>query len=143
MVSHFHKSDAEFCGKVPLHQTNLIQPHGYLLIVEQPGFGIAQASENAEALLQKDIREVVNSSLKDYLDPHTIGKLEERFRHPVSGRIPFLLSFPDGLHLATVKLQESFLVLELEKESRRTQADDSFINIYQDLKYIMTAIEEA
>ena len=58
MVSHFHKSDAEFCGKVPLHQTNLIQPHGYLLIVEQPGFGIAQASENAEALLQKDIREI-------------------------------------------------------------------------------------
>ena len=54
----------------------------------------------------------------------------------------FLLSFPGGLHLATVKLQESFLVLEVEKESRRTQADDSFINIYQDLKYIMTAIEE-
>ena len=24
--------EAEFCGKVPLNQTNLIQPHGVLLI---------------------------------------------------------------------------------------------------------------
>ena len=28
-------NDAAFCGKVPLHQTNLIQPHGFLLVADK------------------------------------------------------------------------------------------------------------
>lgn len=49
-MSKIRNFDAEFCGKVPLHQTNLIQPHGVLLVVEKGNLTILQGSENADAI---------------------------------------------------------------------------------------------
>ncbi|CAN5721965.1 hypothetical protein BH24BAC1_BH24BAC1_32360 [soil metagenome] len=38
--------DSEFCGSLPLHFVNLIQPHGVLLVVDKAQNQVKQVSEN-------------------------------------------------------------------------------------------------
>lgn len=135
-------SEAEFCGRVPLNQTNLVQPHGYLLIIDQKNLRILQVSENVEELFQKPFKEILNDTLADYLPDEQIQLLRDRFRTGVSGRIPFLFSFNGASYLTTVKLQDSCFVLELEKNPPGLQKEDTYLSIYQELKFVMAAIDE-
>ncbi|MGZ3860287.1 MAG: GAF domain-containing protein [Flavisolibacter sp.] len=135
--------NADFCGKVPLHQTNLVQPHGYLLVIDRTHFQILQLSENTEELLGKPSRELVNTPLQDYLPDSQVQKIKERLETGVAGRLPFLFRFSNGDHLTTVKIQQDYFIMEVEKHSRSAQENDSFIRVYEDLKYLMAAIEEA
>lgn len=137
------KKNAEFCGAVPLHQTNLIQPHGVLLIAEKKDLRITQVSENAIDILEKPAREIVNTFLHDYILPQHTSKLKERMNSGVSGRLPFLLDFHSGRHLAVIKPQDGHVIIEIEKQGRPANAEDSFIAVYQDIKYAMAAIEQA
>ena len=103
--------EAEFCGKVPLHQTNLIQPHGVLLIIDKKDFRILQASENAETIFNVDAKELVTQSLLRFISKEQGEKLHERFAKQVEGKLPFNLQFPGGQHLALVQAAEQYLVM--------------------------------
>lgn len=138
-----NKNDAEFCGKVPLNQTNLVQPHGYLLVLDAQSLQLVQAGENASALFGRPVRELVTTTLHELLPAGETDKLQERFSLPVNGRLPFLINFPDGPHLAVVKQQPPFLIMEVEGAAETGSATDSFISVYLDLRYVMSAIEEA
>ena len=133
--------EAEFCGKVPLHQTNLIQPHGVLLIIDKKDFRILQASENAEPIFKVDAKELVTQSLLRFISKEQGEKLHERFAKQVDGKLPFNLQFPGGQHLALVQAAEQYLVMEIEKESRSIASSESFLSIYEELKFAMTAVE--
>ena len=57
--------DSDFCGKLPLHQTNLIQSHGILLIIDPNSGEILQASENTEDVFGYPAREIAGKTLGD------------------------------------------------------------------------------
>lgn len=135
--------EAEFCGRVPLNQTNLIQPHGVLLIVDSGDFRIIQLSENASDIFGMDFKEVVSKCLFDFIDKSQIEKFKERFQAKNTGKLPFTLLFPTGDYLASVQSSDHLLVIEIEKEKRSVTNTDSFLDIYQELKYAMTAVEAA
>jgi two-component system, chemotaxis family, sensor kinase Cph1 len=139
----FHnKTDAEFCGKVPLHQTNLIQPHGYLLVIDIKDFTILQVSENVEELLGKPAEELINTSLEGYITQSDLDSVRHRFTYSGGEGIPFIFSFHSGERLAVIKFHESYFILEVDREIRSLQKATSFIPIYQELKFIMAAIEK-
>ena len=71
--------DAEFCGKVSLHQTNLVQPHGVLLIVDKKDLNILQVSENIVEILDKPASAVAGTALSAYIAPEETKLLHERF----------------------------------------------------------------
>src|SRR6476646_10539209 len=135
--------DAEFCGKVPLHQTNLIQPHGVLLIVSKGDLKILQISENIRTVLDKPAAEIVNTFLSNYILPEEISMLQNRFATPVEGKLPLTFTFSShGVlkkFLALVQTQPSYFIIEMEPETE--EAADSFIKVYQDLKFVIAAIE--
>lgn len=135
--------EAEFCGKVPLNQTNMIQPHGVLLIVDSASFKIIQLSENAGEIFGIDFKEVISKSLFDFLDKSQAEKFKERFQSKPVGKLPYILSFVTGDYLASVETPDQLLIIEIEKEKRSDTNTDSFLNIYQELKYAMTAVEAA
>ena len=143
MLNVINRNETEFCGKVPLHQTNLLQPHGYLLIVEKETFRILQAGENITPLCNLPAQQLVNTSLSEYIPAEEMEKIRSRFSRQVSGSLPFFLPFPSGVYLATIKAQDAYFVFEIEKDSRPASGRDLFIDIYQDLKYVMAAIDEA
>jgi light-regulated signal transduction histidine kinase (bacteriophytochrome) len=136
--------DAEFCGKVPLHQTNMIQPHGVLLIVAKENLNILQVSENINAILEKPASEVAGMPLSDYIPAEQTKLLQDRFAQPIEGKIPITFSFTaHGVlkkFLALVQAQPDYYILEIEASSGGT-AEDSFISVYQELKFVIAAIE--
>ena len=136
------KNDAEFCGKVPLHQTNQVQPHGYLLIIDRDSLQILQASENVTALLGVSGKEAVQTLMNKYLPQNQLEQIKESFKNGVQSRLPFLLDFNTGSRLSTVKAQANYFVMEVEREDIVDNKQKSFLSVYQDIKYVMAAIEQ-
>jgi light-regulated signal transduction histidine kinase (bacteriophytochrome) len=133
--------DAEFCGKVPLHQTNLIQPHGVLLVVKKDDLTVLQGSENADAVFGKPVTEIVSATLDSILSKDDITSLQSRFRDGVTGKLPFSFSVGASRFLSLVEQYEQYYLLEIEKEPLKNGNETSFVSVFQDVKLGMTAIE--
>ena len=134
--------DSGFCGKVPLHQTNMIQPHGALMIVEKANLQVLQVSENISSLLHKPAADLVQSFLHEHIPPEQTAQLRQRFSLIIQGKIPFSFTMGPDKKMYPVMVQEvdGALVIEIE-----TFADPSEINtftdVYQELKFVIAAME--
>lgn len=133
--------DSEFCGKVPLHQTNLIQPHGILLVVKRDDLAVLQASENADAVFQKSAQELTQENLSSFLSHTDIERLASLFDGNRSGRLPFVFSIHGVPFLSIVEEQDSLLILEIDKKPHTETEQTSFTSVYQDIKLAVSAIE--
>ncbi|HEY1022628.1 MAG TPA: hypothetical protein VGE06_09980, partial [Flavisolibacter sp.] len=133
--------DAEFCGKVPLHQTNLIQPHGVLLIVKSDDFSILQVSENCDAVFGLSAPDMVKENLSSFITKKEMAQLARLKENASLGRLPFQLTVGERIFLASLDQQDAFLILEVEKEPHAQDSHLSFVNIYQEVKHTMAAIE--
>ena len=132
--------DETFCGKVALNKTNLIQPHGYLLIISRADFSILQVSENTSELLKRPLKEIPGSLLEEYLSPSQLNLLKENMQGNYNRSIPFLIDFPLGNLLSMVKLQSDYFLMEAHKGQAREE-QDPFFRVFQDLKIFTAAIE--
>jgi two-component system, chemotaxis family, sensor kinase Cph1 len=133
------KNDAEFCGRVPLHQTNLLQPHGILLVLDRE-FRVIQCGENVSDLLGAAAREVVGQLLSQFLIPGELEKLAMPLLQN-SSSVPVLLSFHGGQRLSIVKHDPSCYIIEVENKVHSANEENAFIHIYEHLKRAMAAIE--
>jgi chemotaxis family two-component system sensor kinase Cph1 len=59
--------DLTNCDKEPIHLPGGIQPHGVLLVLQEPALTIRQVSENAEALLGVPARSLLGTGLETLL----------------------------------------------------------------------------
>ena len=59
--------DITNCDREPIHIPGAIQPHGVLLMLQEPDLIIAQASENASTLFRRDVLELVAMPLSSAL----------------------------------------------------------------------------
>jgi chemotaxis family two-component system sensor kinase Cph1 len=132
-------ADADFCGKVPLHQTNLLQPHGYVLITDER-FRIVQAGENIEPLLRVSTEEAVGRELAAFVGLDSLNALRERVV-PGAEKLPFVLHFPAGPFLAQVKQQGVLVIFEVES-APVSQSADTFLSVFQLVKQVMAALEQ-
>lgn len=144
-MSSVRNYDSEFCGRVPLHQTNLIQPHGVLMVVQKDDLRILQVSENISDLLRRPAAEVVNTPLTQHFKTERGEGLAEKFAAAGAGRLPISLTLAGGPaekgFLALVQAQKEYLLVEIEKEGT-DGLGDSFVQVYGELKSMMAAIEQ-
>lgn len=131
--------DEEFCGKVPLNQTNAIQPHGALIIVQASDLKILQVSENVNEFFGIAPVELVKHQLSDFISKDQSDKLTERFGAQIVGKIPFVLTINNKEFIAIIQQQDGLLIMELEPVAK----DSSFIHLFEDLKFAGAAIEAA
>lgn len=132
----------EFCGSVPLHNVNLIQSYGYLLVIDARNRTIVQVSENVEELFRKPLRELVNTLFDDYLEVSSLQQLKEIINSGLKQRVPFSISFKnEGAMQAILHVQDDYLIFEIEKAS--SQHERYFTNVFQELKYSIALIEQA
>ncbi len=134
--------DAEFCGKVPLHQTNMIQPHGVLLVVDAQTLQILQVSENIEEYINIAPAEIVNTSLQQHLQEGQLAALQERLQQPATHKAPVVISINKKDFLALLLHQDGYVIIELELLNNDA-AQNSFIDIYAAVKSAIAAIDEA
>lgn len=77
----FGEADLSNCEREQIHLAGSVQPHGALLVVEEPGLNIVQASANAAALLKLECAPV-GATLSDLS-----AELEQRVRMHLDGRL--------------------------------------------------------
>jgi chemotaxis family two-component system sensor kinase Cph1 len=136
--------DSDFCGSLPLHHINSIQDYGYLLIVDK-NLNIIQLSENVAQLTGKLTDELINNPLADFIRQQDLLKIEELLQKGLAKRVPLYLQFREGkgtnLFLALLHVEADYIIIELEKQEENQNR--SFADVYQEIKYISTAIDQA
>lgn len=134
--------DSEFCGRVPIHLTNLIQPYGVLLAVETARFTVIQASENASSIFRAPVETIIDKELSTIIGKESFSALYEKLSGE-SKKIPAIWSINGQQYLVLVHNKESQLLIEIELDPVSLSKRDTFIEVYQELKYAMLAIESA
>ncbi|GAA4733000.1 GAF domain-containing protein [Flavisolibacter ginsenosidimutans] len=134
--------DAEFCGRVPLNQTNLIQPHGVLLVVNAADNSILQASENAEEIFGFSARDMISKKLTDFPFSSAYENLLRQLNENPSDNILARLQFESGPHITKLHRKGAFVILEIEKQKNGVQ-EPSSISPYEHVKTFMAAVEAA
>jgi two-component system, chemotaxis family, sensor kinase Cph1 len=136
------KNEAEVCGRVPLHQTNQIQPHGAVLVVKTDDLTILQASENSESFTGVPVEKLVETSLGQYISSSQLIALQVRLKSAAMDKVPLVLTINNVDVLALFQPQQPYVIIELE--SLQKSADqDSFVDIYQEVKYVMAELDGA
>jgi light-regulated signal transduction histidine kinase (bacteriophytochrome) len=140
-MSNIKNPDASFCGKVPLHQTNSIQPHGVLLVVKKEDLTILQCSENAGDVFQLPFTELVNQPVTSFLTEEDRVKLSGVITGSPTGKLPFHFRVKDKRFLAIIDPYPLYFVFEIEREPLTENESSSFTSIYQQVKLSIAAIE--
>ena len=136
---NYKNYDSEFCGSLPLHQINLIQPYGYLLVLEKDTLKVVQASENVSAIFGLPVEETIGSAISTYLQEDEVKSLSDRFQTGIRDKIPLSMTFDLKEYIALVHSKGDYLIVELEQAGQKS----SFLQVQQQLKFVMAEINLA
>ncbi|MHA4844493.1 GAF domain-containing protein [Flavitalea antarctica] len=135
------KYDSAFCGSLPIHLINVIQPYGAVLIFASDTLNILQASVNIDKVSGVEAEKMINSPLSDYVSAPQISMLKERSADSMTGKTPFVLRIGESNFLAILHNTGAYYILEINFDSTRELGSYSFIDVYQELKAAISAIE--
>ncbi|HXD79855.1 MAG TPA: GAF domain-containing protein [Puia sp.] len=135
--------DSEFCGKVPIHLINTIQPYGVLLVLSRPGLEIIQVSENAAAIFGRAAPDLVRTPVGRYLDVPTNDALFAVSSGKSADKIPQVWQVGGQRYFALIHIKDDQILVELEARPYKTDEQQSFISVYQQIRYSMSLIEKA
>ncbi|GAB4092158.1 GAF domain-containing protein [Flaviaesturariibacter terrae] len=130
--------DSEFCGRVPLNQTNLVQPHGVLLVVAREGWRVLQCSENTLDQFGIAAADFAGTLLSDHISDEQLARLSERMSSVPEGKFPIQVSINGRSFLLVVEPVDGYVLMEAEQ---LRDVEPSFVDVYERLKYVMAAIE--
>lgn len=137
--------DLTNCDREPIHIPGQIQPHGVLLVLQEPGLNIIQVSSNTQDVMGCQPEDLLGKPLSHLLDERQIQQigqcLTEDFEsiNPLNLAIKHLnrsLDF-DGI----VHRWDGVLLLELEPKDTTEKPD--FFDFYHQVKEPITRIQKA
>jgi light-regulated signal transduction histidine kinase (bacteriophytochrome) len=139
--------DSEFCGSLPLHLVNLIQPHGLLLVLDKMEFRIIQVSQNVGPYFSVAPEALLELPLSAFIPAEQFADIQAKFSdNPGQEKIPFSLTFSIGgkevSFTALVHPKEAYILIELE-ENTIPAKEHSFIRLYQQIKYSTSLLKQA
>ncbi|MCC3426103.1 MAG: GAF domain-containing protein [Microcoleus sp. PH2017_01_SCD_O_A] len=137
--------DLTNCDREPIQIPGLIQPHGVLLVLQEPDLKIVQVSNNALALLGQQPQDLLGKPLLNLLAPQQINAI----RQCLSEDFEYVNPLDISLKAKTKLLQfdgivhrcNTIIFLELEPKKKRPKTD--FFHFYQRLKGTITKIQKA
>lgn len=133
--------DEVFCGKLPLHNINLIQPHGYLLIVEKASSTIVQVSENCGDLFNEGFEKMPGTLLQQWIQT-PVSNIFDKFGSGTENKLPFYIDLLNNgkaqTLLSLIHFKPAYVLIELFL----TVPDrNSFVDVFQTLKHSIAEIE--
>jgi two-component system, chemotaxis family, sensor kinase Cph1 len=122
---HKKNYDSEFCGNLPLHLVNLVQPYGVLVILDHD-LNIVQVSENADKIFSRKPAAIVETRLDEYLPASQVEALRARIAEGITGKVQFNLTFSvEGVKNqfgVLVHHKPDYLILEIENRPKAEQS---------------------
>lgn len=141
MPQNLPNYDATFCGKLPLHQTNLIQPHGFLFVLDADSFDILQISDNVQELLSKEPAVLVGTAFKKVVDENSFVQLQQVTRQATGAKQPIRLNLASGDAFipcsGLVHEKGGLLLVEVLNPLLADGKGRSFLDAYQDIRTLM------
>jgi light-regulated signal transduction histidine kinase (bacteriophytochrome) len=134
--------DATFCGRIPLHQTNLIQPQGVLLVIDEQNWTVIQASANATDILNCSIENILNISVEEIFDAVTVANIKlNKGSYNFSNPVELTLKNTTGTSFFSV-VHEKYdcLLIEIEIPDYTSSTQSSFNHFFGQVQNIMSAI---
>jgi chemotaxis family two-component system sensor kinase Cph1 len=135
--------DSDFCGGLPIHLSNLIQPYGVLLVIDKDNHSIIQVSENTNEAFARPAEEIVGSPLASLIDDTSYNNLLEKLRGTLTDKVPALWTVNGRPYITHVHRKVHFILAEVDLHGLQQGKQGSFIDVYRELKVVMTAIEGA
>ena len=137
--------DLADCKHETIHIPGLIQPHGVLLVLQEPDFTIIQISSNTLDLINISPDELLGKTLLTLLNPQQIAAirqcLSEDFDHVNPLEISIERTTKVLLFDGIVHRQNELIFLELEPKQESEKAD--FFELYRHFKGMITKIQKA
>ncbi|EJF08940.1 putative PAS/PAC sensor protein [Pontibacter sp. BAB1700] len=141
--------DSDFCGSIPLHQINLIQPHGLLLVLDKT-LRIRQVSENCSELLGLAPEAILEQPLAAFVPEKELEDLQLKLTREQASEneqvdIPSSLTFntEGNSKVFTVTAHPEAEQILIEMEPAHSEEDKSFLAFFQQIKYITSRIKQA
>ncbi|KJH72041.1 ATP-binding protein [Aliterella atlantica] len=137
--------DLTNCDREPIHIPGLIQPHGVLLVLQEPELKIIQVSANSDLLLGRSPEQLVNTALVDLLGKQQIQAIYQFLQADFENVNPLKIaieaqnktSFFDGI----IHKFDSNLILELEPA--KTENHTEFYKFYSYVKSTIDKLQSA
>lgn len=134
--------DSEICGSIPIHQINLIQPYGALIVVQEASLEVLQVSENVTEAFGLPFEEVVGMKLDELVSKEAIHDLKLKLNSAKEETIPATWNINGRAILALVHRRGAQLLVEIDLV-RENNRESSFVEVYQDIRYAMSLVQSA
>jgi len=133
------------CDREPIHIPGLIQPHGVLLVLQEPDLTVIQVSANTFELIGHPPKDILGKPLLALLTPKQIAAIRQCLSEDFEYMNPLDISIKREAKLlrfdGIVHRQNALIILELEPRQKSQKAD--FFEFYQRVKNTITKIQKA
>jgi two-component system, chemotaxis family, sensor kinase Cph1 len=137
--------DLTNCDRELIHIPGLVQPHGVLLVLQDPTLEIVQVSSNTQEVLGRLPEELLGKPLSNLLDAKQIKLIQQCLKEDFDSVNPLNLSLKylnksvyfDGI----VHRLDAMIILEIERKKSKGKTD--FFDFYHHAKRTITHIQKA
>ncbi|MEJ1930366.1 ATP-binding protein [Nostoc sp. NIES-2111] len=137
--------DLTNCDKEPIHIPGLIQPHGVLLVLQEPSLDIIQVSSNTQEIIGQKPERLLGKPLSYLFEAKQIKKIQQCLSEDFESINPLNLSIKhlkksidvDGI----VHRLNKVIILELELKTTKIETD--FFDFYHQVKGTITRFQKA
>src|SRR5690349_7557028 len=102
--------DSEFCGSIPIHMINVVQPYGALIVVNKELGAVIQVSENVASLIGKPLNDIIGLPISTLID----GNLTT---YSSKEKVPTVITFAGKKYLGFIHNKPTYYIIELNLES--------------------------
>ncbi|HYF69201.1 MAG TPA: ATP-binding protein [Ohtaekwangia sp.] len=136
--------DAGFCSTIPLHNTNAIQPHAILWVVDAIELRVIQISSNVCEWLGLGVDNILNQPLVQFVERTCVDSIKDKYRksllkNVVPEYLTFLLNGNQKTYLARIHELEHHILIEIEFINEISE-EKHFVNGYQKFQQIAASI---
>jgi len=135
--------DSDFCGNIPIHFINSVQPYGALLVIKKDTLEIIQASENISAIFLRPVNQVVGAAVTEFISEEAYPQITQMLEKTTIEKIPAAWKINDKHYFTLSHIKDSYFLTEITAEPFNEDEQETFVNVYRELKYAMTGIESA
>ncbi|QLE44132.1 GAF domain-containing protein [Nostoc sp. C052] len=136
--------DLTNCDREPIHIPSLIQPHGVLLVLQDPTLKIIQVSSNSQEVVGRQPDELLGKPLSDLLNVKQIKLIQQCLTEDFESVNPLNISIKyqnksiyfDGI----VHRFDNIIILELEP--KKSKEKTGFFDFYQQVRGTISRIQK-
>ncbi len=137
--------DLTNCDLEPIHIPGMIQPHGVLLVLQNPTLQIIQVSSNTKEGLGYQPEELLGRILSDLLGDKQVQEIRQCLSKEFEYANPLNLSIKRGSRSiyfdGIVHDADPVILLELERKKLRSKTN--FLDFYQQVSGVIAQIQKA